>query len=173
MVPIFAVLKLAVLGGRREGQSENRAVGIATHLVGRYFLAVRRKGDGPMEPTQLRSLLEEHWSAQCQLLGARNLERLLSEAEKGKRTAEVWATDVPGGTPMDFKLALDVLATAISFLELAFKARDEWQKLAKKRPKPDELKAELAKLILDANSPEKRILASDRGQRIIDELCQT
>ena len=119
---------------------------------------------------ELRSFLERHWGAQCQLIGNETLERLLTETEKGNAKVEAWAIKKSGGTPMDVEIAIKAVSAAVIFLQLALRARDEIAK--RKKSDADELKAELSKLILTANSPEERILASERGQKIIDELTR-
>lgn len=120
--------------------------------------------------SELQSLLQRYWSAQCKLVGHTTLERLLSETEKGNKNVETWAIKKSGGTPMDVEIAIKALSAAVIFLQLALRTRDELAK--RKKPNAIELKAELSRLILDSNSPEERILASERGKQIIDELTQ-
>jgi len=119
---------------------------------------------------ELRSLLERHWMAQCQLVGKETVARLLTEIESGNTNVETWAIKKAGGTPMDVELAIKALSVAVTFLQLALRARDELAK--RKKPDAGELKAQLSKLIVGANSPEEKVLASERGQKIIDELSR-
>jgi len=56
------------------------------------------------------------------------------------------------GTPMDFEIAIKALSAAVTFLQLAFRVRDELAK--RKKPSAAELKAELSKQIPTSNSPE-------------------
>src|ERR1700674_2046833 len=110
---------------------------------------------------ELRSFLERHWDAQCQLVGKETLERLLTEVEKGNTKVESWAIKKAGGTPMDVAIALSALSTGIAFLQLLFQVYDELAK--RKKPNAAELKAEVAKLIPTSNSPEEKLLTSERG----------
>jgi len=119
---------------------------------------------------ELRSFLERHWDAQCQLVGKETLERLLTEVEKGNTKVESWAIKKAGGTPMDVAIALSALSTGIAFLQLLFQVYDELAK--RKKPNAAELKAEVAKLIPTSNSPEEKLLTSERGEKIIDELTR-
>ena len=120
--------------------------------------------------SELQSFLERYWNAQCQMVGNTTLERLLSETEKGNTNVETWAIKKSGGTPMDVEIAIKALSAAVTFLQLALRVRDEIAK--KRKPNAGELKAELSKLILTSNSPEERVLASEKGQKIIDELTR-
>ena len=119
---------------------------------------------------ELRSYLQRYWGAQCQLVGKETLERLFAEAEKGSTKPDTWAIKKSGGTPLDVGIALSALSAGIAFLQLLFQIYDE---LAKRRiPNAAELKAELSKLITDANSAEGKVLKSEKGEKIIDELTR-
>jgi hypothetical protein len=122
------------------------------------------------KPESLRSFLERYWGAQCQLVGNETLERLLAEADKGNTKVESWAIKKAGGTPMDVEIALSGLAVGIAFLQLLLQVYDELAK--RKKPTAAELKAELSKVISTSNSAEQRVLTSDRGEKIIDELTR-
>jgi hypothetical protein len=119
---------------------------------------------------ELRSFLERHWRAQCQLVGKETLARLLTETEKGNTKVDSWAIEKTGGTPLDVGIALSGLSAGIAFLQLVFQAYD----LLAKRQKPNaaELKAEVSKMITTPNSPEEKVLNSERGEKIIDELTR-
>jgi hypothetical protein len=119
--------------------------------------------------SELRLFLERHWRAQCQLIGRETLERLLTETEKGNTKVESWAIKKAGGTPLDVGIALSGLSAGIAFLQLVFQAYD----LLAKRQKPNaaELKAEVLKTATP-NSPEEKVLNSERGKEIIDELTR-
>ena len=119
---------------------------------------------------ELRTFLERHWNAQCQLVGKETLERLLVEVKSGNPNVDTWAIKKTGGTPMDVEIAIKALTLAVAFLQLAFRVRDEFAK--RKKPEAAELTAELAKRIPAANSQEQSVLASEKGQKIIDELSR-
>jgi hypothetical protein len=118
---------------------------------------------------ELRLILERHWRAQCQLVGKETLERLLTETEKGNTKVESWAIKKTGGTPLDVGIALSALSAGIAFLQLLFQAYDLLAK--RKKPNAAELKAEVLKMATP-NSPEEKVLNSERGKEIIDELTR-
>jgi hypothetical protein len=123
-----------------------------------------------MSPSsELRSFLERHWRAQCQLVGKETLARLLTEAEKGNTKVESWAINKTGGTPLDVGIALSGLSVGIAFLQLVFQAYDLLAK--QKKPNAAELKTEMLKLTTP-NSPEEKVLNSEKGEKIIDELTR-
>lgn len=119
---------------------------------------------------ELRSFLERYWGAQCQLVGKETLGRLLTEAEKGNTNVELWAVKKAGGTPMDVVIALSALGAGIAFLQLLIQVYDELEK--RKKPNAAELKAVLLEALSASKSPGEKVVNSERGEKIIDELTR-